>query len=58
MAAPLLPPRRSAPNLEAAIAAHKSGGNNKYQPSEADNVIDNYFQRSQWQEQEAVPAET
>ncbi|HEV8226031.1 MAG TPA: hypothetical protein VGQ74_03435 [Methylomirabilota bacterium] len=32
--------------------------NNKYRPSEANNVMDNYFQLSQWQEQEAVPAET
>jgi hypothetical protein len=58
MAAPLLPRDGRATNLEGAIAAHKSGDNNKYQPSEANNVIDNYFQLSQWQEQEAVPAET
>ena len=41
-------------NLVAAIAAHKSGGNNRYQPSEANNVIDNYFQLSPSQQQDLL----
>ena len=37
---------------------HRGGSNTKYQPSEANNVIDHYFQLSQGQEQEAALAET
>jgi hypothetical protein len=33
---------------------HRSGGNNKHQPSEANNVIDNYFQLSQSQQQDLL----
>jgi CxxC motif-containing protein (DUF1111 family) len=43
-----------ATNLVAAIAAHKSGGSNRYPPSEANNVVDNYFQLSQSQQQDVL----
>jgi hypothetical protein len=39
---------------EAAIAAHQSGGNNKYQAWEANKVIDNYSQLSQSQHQDLL----
>jgi len=43
-----------AKDLITAIAAHKSGGNNKYQASEANRVVDNYFQLNQSQQQDVL----
>jgi CxxC motif-containing protein (DUF1111 family) len=43
-----------AKDLITAIAAHKSAGNNKYQASEANQVIDNFFQLNQSQQQDVL----
>ena len=43
-----------AKDLVTAIAAHKSAGNNKYHGSEANQVVDNYFQLSQSQQQDLL----
>lgn len=43
-----------AKDLIAAIAAHKSAGNSKYPASEANQVVDNYFQLSQSQQQDLL----
>jgi CxxC motif-containing protein (DUF1111 family) len=43
-----------AKDLITAIAAHKSGGNGKYQASEANQVVDNYYQLSQSQQQDLL----
>ena len=41
-------------NLKDAIAQHKSAGNTKYAPSEANAVIDNYYQLSEGQKQDLL----
>ena len=41
-------------NLKDAIAQHKSAGNTKYPPSEANAVIDNYYQLSEGQKQDLL----
>src|SRR6266568_487698 len=43
-----------AKDLITAIAAHKSAGNNKYQASEANQVVDNFFQLNQSQQQDVL----
>ena len=43
-----------AKDLITAIAAHKSGGNSKYQASEANQVVDNFFQLNQSQQQDLL----
>lgn len=41
-------------NLVAAITAHKSGGNNNYPASEANQVIDKHVNLSQSQQQDVL----
>jgi len=41
-------------DLVAAIQAHKSAGNNKYQASEANAVVDNFFQMTEGQKQDVL----
>jgi len=41
-------------NLKDAIAQHKSAGNTKYPPSEANAVIDNYYELSEGQKQDLL----